>query len=156
MARDNTTLDVAQGNGHSDEPLPETPEQLEAVRIKLSQINRGDGIITMSKEQLSLMQAMFYASTEEYREQQMWRMCDFIDEEEAADHVAAYYEAKELGMDTSFNVANMFALCSANRKGGFSHNLTALLSDVLQHGKWAMNQNKKGSNGNPRSPISTG
>ena len=154
MAKNNTPLDVVQGNGHTDEDIPETPEQLEAVRIKLQDLKRGDGILTISKEQLSLMQAMFYSSTEEYREQQMWRMCSFVDDEEAADHVAAYYEAKELGMDTSFNVANMFALCSANRKGGFTSNLIAILSDVLQHGKWAMNQKQKGQNGNVNSPLS--
>jgi len=102
-----------------------------------------------------LMKQLLTAASEEYKEQVIWRMCDFIDENEALDHVAAFYEAKELGMDTGFNVAYMFALVSSNRKTSHT-NLTAQLLDAVQHGKWAGNQQKGRSNGNghsSRSPI---
>jgi len=80
-------------------------------------------------------------------------MCSFLDDDEAKDHVAAYYEAKDLGMDTSFNVAYAFALCSANRKAGWN-NLIGNLLDTMQHGKWAQAPQGKVKNGaNPRSPL---
>ena len=143
------------GNGHN--PEPENQEQLNAISVKLDEIKRGASpLLSFSKEQLSLMQAIFYASTEEFRELQFWRMCDFLDGE-AQDHVDAFYEAKELGMDTSYNVAYAFALCSENRKGGFNRNLIAVLTDTLQNYKWATaNNQKKGKiDANPRSPLSS-
>lgn len=156
MARNNTPLDIEErNNGHSTEDIPpETQEQLDAVMLKVKDIKR-EGILTIPHESLSLMQAMLYATIEEYKNQQWWRMCDFQDEEEAADHIAAFYEAKELGMDTTFNVAYAFSLCSVNRKSSFMSNLISVLNDTLQHGKWAMAQNKKGSNGNKGGPLSS-
>ena len=139
-------------NGH-EEPKEESQEQLQEVARKLKGLTREDGsVVSMSKQELGLLQRMLQANTEKYKEQAMWRMCDFIDENEALDHVAAYYEAKELGMDTDFNVAFMFALCSANRKIAKT-NLIAQLMDTMQHGQWARNQNK-GKNDNGRSPRS--
>jgi hypothetical protein len=149
-----TTDFKLEGNGH--EPEPETQEQLEAVHKKLSELSRGDGVlVTLGKQELSLLQKMLSTGTEEYRESQMWRMCSFLDQEEALDHIAAYYEAKELGMDTTFNISYAFALCSANRKGNFANNLISLLTDTLQNGKWANAENRKKNNDrfNPRSPL---
>lgn len=145
-----------EGNGHSEEDVHETQEQLNTAYKKLSDFTRPDGVlVSLSPQQLSLLQKMLSTGTEEYREQQMWRMCDFMDEEEALDHVAAYYEAKELGMDTGPNVAYMFALCSTNRKGNKT-NLMAMLTDTLQHVKYT-DTTKRGKNAagySPRSPIS--
>ncbi len=139
-------------NGH-EEAEEESQEQLQEVARKLKGLTRADGsVVSMSKQELGLLQRMLQANTEEYKEQAMWRMCDFIDENEALDHVAAFYEAKELGMDTDFNVAFMFALCSANRKIAKT-NLIAQLMDTMQHGQWARNQSK-GKNDNGRSPRS--
>ncbi len=132
----------------------ETQEQLAAAFKKLSDLTGGDAsMVTMSKQDLSLMKQILTAATEEYKEQIMWRMCDFVDEDEALDHVAAYYEAKDIGMDTDFNVAFMFALVSANRKTNKS-NLMSQILDTLQHSKWAPKSTEGRSNGhNPRSPI---
>lgn len=135
-------------NGHGEGSDEETQEQLDAAAKNLKSLTRGDGsLVSISKQDLSLLKQILTASTEEYREQVMWRMCDFIDGNEALDHVAAYYEAKDLGMDTNFNVAFMFALVSANRKTNHS-NLIGQLIDAVQHGKWAQNAGKgKAPNG---------
>jgi len=136
------------------EPEEESQEQLQTVYKKLSELS-GDGasMVTMSKQDLSLMKQILTSASEEYKEQTMWRMCDFLDEDEALDHVAAFFEAKDLGMDTAFNVAFMFALVSANRKTNKS-NLISQILDTVQHGKWAPNFKKGQGNGhNPRSPL---
>jgi len=137
-----------------DEPELETQEQLDTAYKKLSDLSGGGtSMVTMSKQDLSLMKQILTAASEEYKEQIMWRMCDFVDEDEAFNHVAGYYEAKDLGMDTSFNVAFMFALVSANRRTNKT-NLIAQLLDARQHVKWAPNLTKGQKNGhNPRSPL---
>ena len=143
-------------NGHDAiENLEETREDFELAWQKLSEFTRPDNaLITFGKTEMSLMQKILSTASEAYREEQFWRMCDFIDEDEALDHVAAFYEAKELGMDTSFNVAFVFALASTNRKGNKT-NLIAMLTDTLQHGKWAGTQTQKKvkSGTNTRSPL---
>src|SRR4030042_539415 len=147
---------VIENNVHgTTDELEETQEDIELAYKKLSELTRPDhALVTLGKQELSLMQKILSTGSESYREEQIWRMCDFVDEDEALDHVAAYYEAKELGMDTSFNVAYAFALVSANRKGAKT-NLISMLADTLQHGKWAGTQTqKKGSNANTRSPLS--
>lgn len=147
-------LKSESGEGH-DEPEVESQEQLDSAYKKLKDLS-GDGtlMVTMSKQDLSLMKQILTAASEEYKQQIMWRMCDFIDEDEALDHVAAYYEAKDLGMDTGFNVAYMFALVSSNRKTSHT-NLIAQILDALQHGKWAPNLKRGNGDGhNPRSPLS--
>jgi hypothetical protein len=159
----NQRLDEVEmgGNGHQEKALVEgeSQDQLNTAHKRLVDlIGKGqDGsLVSLGKQELSLLQKILSTGSEEYREQQLWRMCSFMDEEEALDHVAAFYEAKELGMDTGFNVAYAFALCSANRKNAFSGNLVAVLGDILQHGKWAAAPQGKKNNGyqNPRSPIS--
>lgn len=148
-----TEFKLGEGNGH--EPEAETQEQLETVVKNLQDL--GDGktsMVSLSKQDMSLMKQILTAASEKYKEQIMWRMCDFADEDEALDHVAAYYEAKDLGMDTDFNVAYMFALVSANRKSNKS-NLIAQLLDTVQQGKWAPSFKKGKDNGHgySRSPI---
>jgi hypothetical protein len=144
-------------NGHSDEDVAETQEQLNVARLKLSNLTRPDGqLVRLSPQQLSLMMRMLAVGSDKYNEQVMWRMCDFLDEEEAKDHVAAFYEAQDLGMDTGFNVAFMFALCSTNRKGNKT-NLMSMLTDALHNFKYTDNsRRKKGEYSNPgRSPLDT-
>lgn len=141
-------------DGHEDAEV-ETQGQLDTAFKKLSELS-GDGtsMVTMSKQDLSLMKQILTAASEEYKEQIMWRMCDFIDEDEALDHVAAYYEAKDLGMDTGFNVAFVFALVSSNRNTNKS-NLISQILGALQYSKWAPSSQKGKTNGhNPRSPLS--
>jgi hypothetical protein len=155
----NTDVEERQnGHGDANDIGEESQEQLDAVARKLSTLSRKDGsLVSMSKQDLSLLKQMLMAASEEYKEQVMWRMCDFIDEDEAMDHVNAYYEAKELGMDTGQNVAYMYALCSANRNTNHSNLMSQLLS-AMQYGKWTGNNNTKGKsndNANPRSPLSS-
>ena len=147
-------LELEVGSDGQGEVEAETQGQLDSAFKKLSDLSgRGTSMVTMTKQDLSLMKQILTAVSEEYKEQVMWRMCDFLDEDEALDHVAAFYEAKDLGMDTGFNVAFMFALVSANRKTTHT-NLMAQLIDAVQHGKWAQNFTKgKGNGHNPRSPL---
>ncbi len=144
------------GNGAKPEE-EETPEQLTSAYKRLSDlVGKGqDGsLVTLGKQELSLLQKILSTGTEEFREQQFWRMCSFLDDDEAKDHVAAFYEAQDLGMDTGFNVAYAFALCSVNRKINWT-NLLGNLLDTMQHGKWAQAPQGKGKNAaNPRSPLS--
>lgn len=138
-------------NGHD----PESPQQLEAVFKKLNDLHRGDGsVVTMTKQELGLLQTILRSATDEYKEEIFWRMVDFVDQDEALDHVAAFYEAKELGMDTGFNVAYVFALCSVNRKGP-RNNLSAMIMDTMQFGQHARGGTMKGKDAskNPRSPL---
>jgi hypothetical protein len=146
-------VELKQGS-NGDEPEAESQEQLQTAFKNLSELaDGGASMVTMSKQDLSLMKQILTAVSEEYKEQIMWRMCDFVDEDEALDHVAAYFEAKDLGMDTDFNVAFMFALVSANRKTNKS-NLISQILDAMQHGKWTPYFKKGQSNGhNPRSPL---
>jgi len=143
--------ETIQGDGHIEE---ETQEQLEAVHKRLKDLVRPDGsLVSFGKAELSLMQKILSTGSETYREEQMWRMCRFSDRDEALDHVAAYYEAKELGMDTSFNVAYAFAIVSVEERG--SGNLLTQILDALQHAKWAQSDQTKNrrNNGNSRSPL---
>ena len=98
-------LELQTGSdGHGEQEV-ETRDQLEGAFKKLTDLaGGGTSMVTMTKQDLSLMKQILTAVSEEYKEQVMWRMCDFLDEDEALDHVAAFYEAKDLGMDTSFNV----------------------------------------------------
>jgi len=135
----------------------ETQEQLANAAKLLDSLHRPDGsIVAMTRQELGLLQTILRSATEKYREEIFWRMVDFVDTEEALDHVAAFYEAKELGMDTTFNISYIFALCSVNRKG-IRNNLIAGIMDSMQYGQWARSGNtagKKDASKNPRSPIS--
>lgn len=133
----------------------ETQEQLQTAYLKLKNLTRPDGsLVTLSRQELGLLHKMLTAP-EQFREEQVFLIADFLDEDEALDHVAAFYEAKDLGMDTSFNVAFMFALAASNRKGGKS-NRVAMLLDALSHQKFTSNvKNKKGDGYvSPASPLS--
>ena len=145
-------------NRHEDVE-EETQEQLDRAVKNLKSLTRQDGSVTsMGKAELGLLQTMLRPLSESVKESLFFRMLDFVDEDEAFDHVAAFHEAKELGMDISFNIDLMFALVSTNRRGGFSNNLIATLTDTLQHAKWANTQQRKSEqNGyKSRSPISDG
>jgi hypothetical protein len=150
--------DSGNGNGTVAElEQTESPEQIQGLYAKLSELKRGDGsLVTLSKQDMSLMQKILTTGNEAYKDEQFWRMCSFLDEDEAKDHVDAFYEAKDLGMDTGFNVSYAFALVATNRKTAMT-NLIAQLTDTLQHGKWAgaaQQGNKGQGHGNSRSPIS--
>ena len=132
----------------SQEELENSIKQIEALMGK----GRDGSLVTLGKQELGLLQRILSTGSESYKEEQFWRMCSFLDEDEAKDHVDAFYEARDLGMDVSFNVAYAFALVSTNRKTSMS-NLIAMLTDTLQHAKWASAQQGAKKSGNSRSPI---
>lgn len=142
------------GNGHGDIEVTETMEELKAATLRVDKL-RDDGVlVSMGKQELSLLQKMLTAP-ESAKDMQVFLIADFMDEDEAHDHVAAYFEAKELGMDTDLNIAYIFAMCSTNRKGSKT-NRVAMLLDALQHVKYTTNtqQDKKGDGYKSRSPLS--
>lgn len=141
-----------EGNGHE----PESQEQINAAFKKLQELRRGDGsVVSLGKQELTLLQTALRTATEKSKEDTIFRMCRFLDEDNAQDHVAAYEEAKDLGMDTGYNVRLMFALCSVESKAQWN-NLLGQVLDTLQHGKWAMTMKGKGNGGyNPRSPLAS-
>lgn len=149
------------GNGHeTPDVLNDTEDQetLNTVHKKLREMSRGDGVlVSLTRNELSVIQKMLTVP-QEFHEQQIWLIADFMDEDEAMDHVAAFYEAKELGMDTGQNVAYMLALAATNRGGrNVKNNRIAMLLDAFQHVKYTSNTPQKGKDGNyssPRSPIS--
>jgi len=130
------------------------------ARLKgyLDEVASQQGVaISMTPGQLSLMARMLTAP-EEYRKVQFFFLADFLDEEEAKDHVDAFFEALELGMDTMFNVAYVFALAACNRKS-LKVNRVAAILDALQHVKYTANIPKGASSSpppmQPKSPLSS-
>lgn len=105
---------------------------IEAARARVSSLQgEGNAITNAALNELGLMKSMLSAgSYAEIEKHVFWRMCSFEDEEEAYIHVAAYQEAIDLGMSTDWNVANLFALSSANRKIGRT-SLTNSILDAL-------------------------
>ena len=143
------------GNGGAAVGGEDDQETINSAYKAIKDLKRNDGqLVTLTKQEMGLLHKLLQAATEEYREQAMWRMVDFLDDDEALNHVSAYYEASELGMDTKFNVAFMFALCSVSRKGA-RNNLMAQIFDTLSHQKYTANlpKEKSGNYVNPRSPI---
>lgn len=102
---------------------------VEAARARVSSLQgEGNAITNAALNELGLMKSMLSAgSYAEIEKHVFWRMCSFEDEEEAFIHVAAYQEAIDLGMTTDWNIANLFALSSANRKIG----RTSLINSIL-------------------------
>lgn len=128
-------------NGHED---IESPEEV------IEQIRHQDGIGgNLSSSNLSLLKTLLIAP-ESWREQQFYLMCEFLDGDEALDHVAAFQEAKDLGMDTSFNVGFMFALAASNRKIGRTSR-AANIFDSVSHFRYTSNQPTKDKNQTNRS-----
>lgn len=144
------------GNGHN--PIEdETPEQLEAVRIKLSSISRGNGqLTTLTKQEVGLLHKMLNPPDKGDDFIRICQICDFLDDEEANRELEAYYEAVRLGMDTNYNIAHALSRVAINRKGSNKSNRVAALLDALSHQKYTSNQPRsKDGNSNPssRSPI---
>jgi hypothetical protein len=153
-----TDTEEIGGNGTGTlEAEPETQEQLDTIGRRLSELKRADGsVVHFTKQELTLLKQILSTGTEKFREETIWRMCSFMDKEEAHFAVSAYYEAVETYMDTSFNIAMVFAQCSINSKGNFTNNLISFLGGTLQNGKWPQEQRDKNyASKNPRSPISS-
>lgn len=126
------------------------------ARAKIEEWRKGSpAIANLGAGELSLLKQMI-AAPEEYRRQQFFLICEFLDREEALDHVAAFYEANDLGMDTSFNVAFMFAIAACNEKGHKTNRVAQLL-DSMNHIRYTANTPKderKRTGGSEKSPFS--
>lgn len=135
----------------------EDNERIAAARTKINEWKKEyPAISNLGHTELSLLKQMISAP-EEYRRQQFFLICEFLDREDALDHVAAYYEADELGMDTGFNVAYMFACVASNEKGAIKNNRIAAILDSLSHYRFTSNTPKeeaKRTGSNERGPIS--
>ncbi len=145
------------GNGSAEIELTgDDQADLKGLKDRFDNIAEGQGAaIKLSRAELGLLHKMITAP-EEWRKEQVFLMADFLDEDEALDHVAAYYEALDLGMDTGFNVAFIFALAACSRKM-VKNNRVALLLDSMQHVKYTANVPKDYQGGGPvkhNSPLS--
>lgn len=135
----------------------EENERIASARAKVESWRKEDPAISnLGMGELSLLKQML-AAPEEYHRQQFFLICEFLNREDALDHVAAYYEAVELGMDTGFNVAYMFACAASNEKGQVRSSRVAALLDSLSHFRYTANtpkDEKKRTGGSERSPLS--
>lgn len=111
-------------------------------------------LASLNAEGLSLLKQMITVP-EQFRKQQIFLLAEFMDGEEALDHVAAYYEAEELGMTTDFNVAYMLALAATNRKENSRYNRVAAILGSLSSFRYTTNQPKseKHDSGDRRGPL---
>lgn len=153
-------MDENEGNGHRELTAleeTETPEELEAVHKKLSDLIRPDGqLISMSKEQLGLLKQFIHAPESEFDSFiSMVMIMDFTSEEERQDVVNAYYEAKSLGMDTKWNMADALSRAATNRKGAHVNSRVATIGDIMSHQKQTINSGGKQKSGyvHPNSPL---
>ena len=155
-----------EGNGHGDtallqetEPLEEveTQEELQSAHKKLSDLVRGDGrLISMSKEQLGLLKQFIHAPESETDSFiSIVFLLDFVSEDERQDVVNAYYEAKALGMDTKWNMADALSRAATNRKGAHVNSRVATIGDIMSHQKQTSytGGSKKSGYVNPKSPL---
>ena len=137
-------------NGHEEE----SPEQLNRAYKKLEDLTR-EGGFHLTKQELGLLHKLITAP-DRFTESQFWLIADFLDGEEALDHVAAFHEAKELGMDVTFNIDFVFALCASNR-GWNKTNRASSIIDAMHHLKTTSNvgMRKNDASTNPRSPLTS-
>lgn len=134
-------------------------DEATTARAKVEEMRGGEGnaITNVVQSELGLLKMIISAAAmDKLQDHLFWRMSSFLDENEALDHVAAYWEAKDLGMDTAFNLDYIFALCSANRKIGRT-NLTAAILDSISSFRYTSNQpkdDKKGTGVRSTGPLS--
>lgn len=138
--------------------LPDgTGEEMQSMGVdqRINQL-RGDIplLASLNNEGLSLLKTMITVP-EEYRRQQIFLLAEFMDPEEALDHVAAFYEAEELGMNTDFNVAFMLSLAATNRSENSRSNRVAAILGSLSSFRYTTNQSKESRSGNSdqRGPL---
>jgi hypothetical protein len=138
------------------EPEEETQEQLKGVFKNLSDLAREDGtLVRMTKQQLSLLQQALHSPDDGDSFTKVALILDFETEEERRKVVDAYYEAKRLGMDTAWNIADALSRCATNRKNSHRTNRLGWIGETLSHQKFTSNQPAGKKDGtNPRSPIS--
>lgn len=143
-------------NGHGDTEDLETQDELNLAYKKLSELKRGDGIITgLNKQDIGLLKQLLHTPDKDADFTAIVLICDFLSDEEADKELNAFYEAKRLGMDTQFNIDHALSRVAVNRKGSHRTSRAALIMDTISHQKYTTNTPGVKSNGNnPRSPLS--
>ena len=97
----------------SQEELENSIKQIEALMGK----GRDGSLVTLGKQELGLLQRILSTGSESYKEEQFWRMCSFLDEDEAKDHVDAFYEARDLGwMSASMSLTPLLSFRQTERR----------------------------------------
>ena len=109
-----------------------TPEDELAAQEKLKEWSReGNAVTSLINSELGLLKTVLTAgSVETLKDHIFWRMCSFLDEDEAKDWCDCFYEAKDLYMSTDWVLSSIFALCSANRKIGKSNVISAVMETL--------------------------
>lgn len=108
------------------------PEEELAAREKVEEWSREKSAISnMIQTELGLYKTVLTAGAiEKLQNHIFWRMCSFLDEDEAKDWVDCYHEARDLNMSVDWNIDSVFALCSANRKIGRTSVISAVLEAI--------------------------
>jgi len=147
-------------NGDGDaaevEATEESPAELAAIHKKLSELKGEDGqVVSLTPQQLGILKQLLHPPDKYNNMTEILLICDFLSEEEADDELAAFYEAKRLGMDTQFNIDHALSRAAINRKGHRTSR-AALIMDTMSHQKYTSNTpgGKREHSGNPRSPLS--
>lgn len=138
------------------EALDETDPELDTALKKLNELNRpGSPIISMSKQDVTLLKQMLHAPDTGDEFTKIVMICDFLDEDERNRELDAFWEAKRLGMDTNYNIDHALSCASINRKGAHRNSRVAALLDSLSHQKITSNmpKGKESSGRNPNSPL---
>ncbi len=147
-----------ENNGHvetetlGEMTAPETPEQLNVVFKKLSELKGQDGaIVRMSKEHSGVMSRTLSVplGDEEYR--QVLIITEFLSDDDAQDFVAVIWEDKRYGMPIGPDLDVALARCSVNRKGPRTNRVAQIL-EAMMHTKITTNQQQARKNSdNPSS-----
>lgn len=125
--------------------------------MKLGDLTRpGASLPQLSKQEMGLLHKMMMGGSQNPGQSlglDFLRTGFFETDEEALDFAAAFIEAKDIGFSTELHQAVFNAKCSVNRRGMWA-NLMGLLTDTLQHAKFAGGQQQPngrhyGSNSSP-------
>lgn len=127
---------------YSESEVRQDNAALDAALQNLSDISGKNGAVAaLSSKEISLLRQMIGSNAEKTDDFiKIVQICDFLDEEEANNELAAYYEAVRLGMSTEFNIAHALSRASINRKENHRNSRVAALLDALSHQKFTSNQ----------------
>ena len=108
--------------------------------LNLSTLTRpGASLPQLTKAEMGLLHKLLLGGSQKPGETlglDFLRTGYFEDEEAAFNFAAAFIEAREIGIPTDYHLAAFNSMCSVNRRGLWA-NLMGLLTDTLQHAKFA-------------------
>ena len=157
-------LGMANGQQNKQESLTGEDERLTPVLKELSELAHRDGqVVSLTPQQLSLLQ-QFIHHPDSFQDDPMIQMCfvlEFEDDDERRCVMDAYAEARELGMDISWNIRDAISRAATPSKMGQRMSRVQLIGEILTHSKFTTNyqpssgnNNQGGRNGGrPNSPL---